>query len=127
MYYAKMLGEKLRNDRINVWLVNTGWTGGCYGEGKRIDLHYTRAMVSAALNGDLEKVFYQTHRIFGIQIPMSCPGVFNRLLNPENAWADKAAYNNAAVKLAASFQMNFEQYSNFATDKFEKGGPVLAK
>jgi phosphoenolpyruvate carboxykinase (ATP) len=110
--YAKMLGEKLKaNPNINVWLVNTGWTGGPYGVGSRMKLAYTRAMITAALNGELNNVTFEAHPVFGYLMPTSCPNVPDELLNPRNTWQDKAAYDAQANKLANMFVKNFEQYA----------------
>lgn len=110
--YAKMLGEKLKsNPNINVWLVNTGWTGGPYGVGSRMKLSYTRAMITAALNGSLNKVEFEVHPVFGYMMPSSCPNVPAELLNPRNTWADKSAYDAQANKLAHMFVSNFEQFA----------------
>jgi phosphoenolpyruvate carboxykinase (ATP) len=111
--YAKMLGEKLKaNPHVKVWLVNTGWTGGPYGIGSRMKLSYTRAMISAALNGSLDNVAYDSHPVFGYQMPTSCPDVPSELLNPRNTWADKSAYDAQANKLANMFVKNFEQFES---------------
>lgn len=111
--YAKMLGEKLKaNPNINVWLVNTGWSGGAYGTGSRMKLSYTRAMITAALNGELSKVEFEAHPVFGYAMPKTCPNVPAELLNPRNTWADKAAYDAQANKLANMFVKNFEQYAS---------------
>ncbi len=111
--YAKMLGEKLKaNPNINVWLINTGWTGGPYGVGSRMKLSYTRAMITAALNGELNNVNYENHAVFGYAMPTSCPNVPSELLNPRNTWSDKAAYDMQANKLANMFVKNFEQYAS---------------
>lgn len=110
--YAEMLGEKLKaNPNINVWLINTGWTGGAYGTGSRMKLSYTRAMITAALNGELNNVAYEAHPVFGYMMPTSCPNTPAELLNPRNTWADKAAYDAQANKLANMFVKNFEQYA----------------
>ncbi len=110
--YAKMLGEKLKaNPNINVWLINTGWTGGAYGTGSRMKLSYTRAMITAALNGELNNVAYENHAVFGYAMPTACPNVPVELLNPRNTWADKSAYDAQANKLANMFVKNFEQYA----------------
>lgn len=110
--YAKMLGEKLKaNPNINVWLINTGWTGGPYGVGSRMKLAYTRAMITAALNGELNKVTFEAHPVFGYMMPTTCPNVPVELLNPRNTWSDKAAYDAQANKLANMFVKNFEQYA----------------
>ena len=111
--YAKMLGEKLKaNPNINVWLINTGWTGGAYGVGSRMKLPLTRAMITAALNGELNTVGFEAHPVFGYQMPVSCPNVPAELLNPRNTWADKSAYDAQANKLANMFVKNFEQYAS---------------
>jgi phosphoenolpyruvate carboxykinase (ATP) len=110
--YAEMLGEKLKaNPNINVWLINTGWTGGAYGTGSRMKLSYTRAMITAALNGELNNVAYEAHPVFGYMMPTSCPNAPAELLNPRNTWADKSAYDTQANKLANMFVKNFEQYA----------------
>ncbi len=110
--YAKMLGDKLKaNPNINVWLINTGWTGGAYGVGSRMKLSYTRAMITAALNGDLKQVEFEAHPVFGYQMPKSCPNVPTELLNPRNTWSDKSAYDAQANKLANMFVKNFEQFA----------------
>jgi phosphoenolpyruvate carboxykinase (ATP) len=110
--YAKMLGEKLKaNPNINVWLINTGWTGGAYGTGSRMKLSYTRAMITAALNGELNNVGFENHSVFGYAMPTTCPNVPVELLNPRNTWADKNAYDMQANKLANMFVKNFEQYA----------------
>jgi len=111
--YAKMLGEKLKaNPNINVWLINTGWTGGPYGVGSRMKLSYTRAMITAALNGELNKVNFENHPVFGYQMPTACANVPTELLNPRNTWEDKSAYDMQANKLANMFVKNFEQYAS---------------
>ncbi|MBC7382301.1 MAG: phosphoenolpyruvate carboxykinase (ATP) [Bacteroidia bacterium] len=111
--YAKMLGEKLKaNPDIHVWLINTGWTGGAYGVGSRMKLSFTRAMITAALTGELKKVAFEQHPVFGYQMPKSCPNVPVELLNPRNTWADKSAYDAQANKLAEMFVKNFEQYAS---------------
>lgn len=110
--YAKMLGEKLKaNPNINVWLINTGWTGGPYGVGSRMKLSFTRAMITAALTGELNKVEFEAHPVFGYMMPKSCPNVPTELLNPRNTWADKSGYDAQANKLANMFVKNFEQYA----------------
>lgn len=122
--YAKMLGDKLKaNPNINVWLVNTGWTGGPYGVGSRMKLPYTRAMITAALNGDLNSVNYETHPVFGYQMPLSCPNVPAELLNPRNTWTDKSAYDAQANKLANMFVKNFEQYAAGSDEEILASAP----
>ena len=129
--YAKLLGEKIEkgnrsgDGRINVWLVNTGWTGGAYGQGSRIELSYTRAMIKAALNGDLSNVEYETHPIFKLSMPTSCPDVPNGILNPRQTWRQEAEYDKMAAKLASLFKENFDHYSSNASADIVAAGPVL--
>lgn len=108
--YATMLGEKLKKHNVNVWLINTGWIGGPYGTGSRIALKYTRAMIRAALNGQLNHVAYDKHPIFGMMVPNQCPGVPEVLLNPRHTWSSGSFYDASAIKLARMFRDNFEQY-----------------
>lgn len=121
--YATMLGQKMREQKVNVWLVNTGWTGGPYGVGSRMKLPFTRAMITAALNGALNDVAYEEHPVFGVAMPKSCPNVPDELLNPRNTWADKAAYDAKANSLAAQFVENFKKYEDFATEEILAGAP----
>ncbi len=110
--YAQMLGDLLRKHESNVWLVNTGWSGGPYGTGKRINLEYTRAIVNAALAGDLDKVKTRTDPIFGLAVPTEIAGVPARVLKPRETWADPAAYDAQAMKLAGMFRDNFEKFGS---------------
>jgi phosphoenolpyruvate carboxykinase (ATP) len=110
--YASMLGELLRRHRSNVWLINTGWSGGPYGTGKRIKLAYTRAMVNAALGGDIDDVRTELDPFFGLVIPAEVKGVPSGVLNPRRTWADAAAYDAQAKKLAAMFRQNFEKFGS---------------
>lgn len=109
--YATLLQEKLEKNNTNVWMINTGWTGGAYGTGNRIKLPYTRAMITAAINGDLKDVEYKPHPVFKVLIPQSCPGVPSAILNPCDTWADQAEYNQAAESLAQKFEENYKKYS----------------
>lgn len=109
--YAGMLAEKIRKHGANVWLVNTGWTGGPYGTGNRMKLSYTRTMITEALKGDLEKVEFETHPVFGMVYPKSCPDVPADVLNPRNTWADKKLYDEKANDLAKKFIKNFEKFA----------------
>ncbi|MGI1691045.1 phosphoenolpyruvate carboxykinase (ATP) [Thermoanaerobacter uzonensis] len=122
MVYAKMLGEKIEKHNAKVYLVNTGWSGGPYGIGSRINLAYTRAMVTAALNSSLDGVEFVKDPIFNLNIPTSCPGVPSEILNPKNTWADKEAYEKAAKNLALRFAENFKKYKD-VTDDIKKSGP----
>ncbi len=121
--YAEMLSEKMQDAGVNVWLVNTGWTGGPYGTGKRMKLGYTRAMITAALQGELDDVSYRVHPIFGLNIPQECPNVPSEVLNPKETWADKNAYDNKAKQLAQSFKDNFEKFADYANDEIMAGAP----
>ena len=122
--YAEMLGEKMKNTNVNVWLVNTGWSGGEYGQGKRIKLSYTRSMISAALNGELEKVEFTKHSIFGIRMPESCSGVPSEILSPRNTWTDEDRYDKKANELAKAFIKNFEKFANHANTEILESAPV---
>lgn len=122
--YAEMLGQKMENHKVNIWLVNTGWTGGPFGVGSRMKLKYTRAMISAALDGKLDQVGYRKHSVFGTMIPESCPGVPTEVLSPRQTWNDDEAYYKKANELAQSFIKNFEKYSDFANAEILEGAPV---
>jgi phosphoenolpyruvate carboxykinase (ATP) len=95
-----MLGKKMEKHNVNVWLINTGWTGGAYGEGHRMKLSYTRAMITAALAGKLDKIETVTDPIFGVQVPKEVPGVPSDVLTPRNTWADKNAFDEKAKYLS---------------------------
>lgn len=123
--YATMLGQKMAAHAVSVWLVNTGWVGGPYGMGERIQLVSTRAMIEAALSGDLNGVAYTEHPIFGFSIPATCPGVPTALLNPSSSWQDTAAHTTQAYTLAQAFADNFKQYASFANEEIQSGGPRL--
>ena len=120
--YAKMLEEKIAKTGAKVYLVNTGWTGGAYGVGSRMKLRYTRAMVAAALDGTLENATFVNDKIFGVAVPTSCPNCPDDVMIPENAWADKAAYEDTAKKLAKSFVDNFKKYTHMP-ENVVKAGP----
>ena len=125
--YAEMLGEKLDKYPLNVWLVNTGWTGGSYGTGERIILSYTRAMIKAALNGQLDYGPYQKLPIFDLMIPAWCPGVPSAMLNPANTWANPYSYEETAHHLAGLFRKNCSQYKGFSDGMLCSVGPVIEK
>ena len=108
--YAKMLGQRIDQSNAQVWLINTGWTGGSYGKGSRIALKYTRAMIKAILDGKLDHVMYVTHPIFGLEMPTFCPGVPLEILNPSETWDDKVAYNAKANQLAELFDNYYKKY-----------------
>ncbi|MDB4921650.1 phosphoenolpyruvate carboxykinase (ATP) [Mucilaginibacter sp.] len=121
--YAELLGNKIKKHNVKVWLINTGWTGGPYGTGKRMRLKYTRAMISAALNGDLDNVKYTRQPIFNLQMPQTCPNVPDNLLDPRNTWANADAYDERANDLAAAFIKNFEQYAPFCKHEIINAAP----
>lgn len=126
--YAEMLSAKMKETGVNVWLVNTGWTGGAYGVGSRIKLKYTRAMIAAALNGDLDVVTpetYRTHSVFGLLQPRSCPGVPTEVLSSRQTWNNDDAYYKTAYKLSESFRDNFKKYEEFANAEILAGAPNL--
>ena len=125
--YAELLGKKLKDNKaINVWLVNTGWSGGSFGVGSRMKLSYTRAMITAALTGKFDAVKYETLPIFGLQIPTECAEVPTEILNPRNTWKDKDAYDATANKLAIAFNKNFEQYASAANEEILSASPKAA-
>lgn len=123
--YAELLGNKMDTNQVSVWLINTGWTGGPFGVGERIKLRFTRAMITAALEGRLNNVAYATDPIFGLNIPAEIPGtdVPTEVLNPINTWADKAAYRAKANELAGYFNKNFDLYKDFASDEIKAAAP----
>ncbi len=124
--YAELLGEKMDQHEVNVWLINTGWSGGPYGVGERTKLSYTRAMITAALEGQLSDQRYHEDPIFGLAIPEECPGVANEILDPKNTWADQEAYQEKANFLANAFVKNFDKFSEFANQEILSGGPRVA-
>ena len=113
--YAKLLGDKMEKHQVNVWLINTGWSGGPYGVGSRMKLSYTRAMIAAALNGDLANVKYEEHPIFELLMPNECPNVPAEILNPRNTWNNQQDYDKKANELAKAFLNNFDQFKEFAS------------
>ena len=121
--YAEMLSDKMKGANVNVWLINTGWTGGPYGVGSRMKLKYTRAMITAALDGALKNVSYETHPIFGLDVPQSCPNVPDEVLNPRQTWENKDAYDTKAMELAISFKENFAKFEEFANEEILSGAP----
>lgn len=123
--YAEMLSKKMREAGVNVWLVNTGWTGGPYGTGKRMKLKYTRAMITEALRGNLDTVDYEKHDIFGLHMPVTCENVPDEVLNPKKTWADQSAYDAKAKQLANSFKANFEKFEEFANEEILNGAPKV--
>ena len=130
-FYAELLGKKIKegtvtgDGEINVWLVNTGWTGGAYGEGSRIELSFTRAMIKAALTGALNKVEYHEHPVFKLATPKKCPDVPNAILNPRDTWRNEEEYDSQAQMLAKLFAKNFEQYAAKSSDAIRNAGPLI--
>jgi phosphoenolpyruvate carboxykinase (ATP) len=126
--YAEMLGERIDAHDTKVYLINTGWSGGSFGVGKRINLHYTRAMVTAALEGLLDDVNYDYHEVFKLHMPHEVPGVPSEILNPRRTWADKDAYDKTANMLASLFQKNFaEKYPNMPKEIVNAGPAPIEK
>jgi len=123
--YATLFGEKMEKFETNVWLINTGWTGGPYGVGSRMKLSYTRAMISAALEGNLDQVEYSKHPVFGFQVPQSCPNVPSEILNPRATWPVPEKYDEQAHDLAMSFVKNFDQFKDYASDEILSGAPKV--
>lgn len=124
--YAEMLGEKMKETNVRVWLINTGWSGGEYGVGSRISLKYTRAMITAALTGQLDNVEYAKHEVFGLEMPVTCPEVPDEILTPRNTWADKSAYDAKALHLAEQFVKNFKQFEDNANEEILAAAPKVA-
>lgn len=125
-----MLAEKMAKHGTNAWLINTGWTGGKYGVGKRMSLKHTRAIIDAIHSGELEKVPTETSKYFGFQIPKSCTGVPAEVLQPEKVWGNTAEFEKCLKDLALSFQTNFKKYADGAkyvgeeqAARIVKGGP----
>ncbi len=121
--YAKLLGEKLQQHGTRVFLVNTGWSGGPLGVGKRMPIKHTRALISAAISGELDRMPSVADPVFGFQVPSSCPGVPSEILTPRNTWPDKAAYDEKAKHLASLFVKNFEKYKSEASPEVIAAGP----
>ncbi|HET7322207.1 MAG TPA: phosphoenolpyruvate carboxykinase (ATP) [Longimicrobiaceae bacterium] len=121
--YAEMLGARIQEHGARVWLVNTGWTGGPYGEGERMNLAYTRAMVRAALAGKLDDVATEVDPVFGLHVPVEVPDVPTSVLHPRDTWRDPAAYDAQAAKLAGMFRDNFQQFAGAVSPEVRAAGP----
>jgi phosphoenolpyruvate carboxykinase (ATP) len=124
--YAEMLSKKMKDAGVNVWLVNTGWSGGQYGVGRRMPLKYTRAMITAVLEGklgDYTTADYHIHSVFGVAQPRTCPGVPSELLSPRTTWNNDDAYYKTAFKLSNAFRENFNKFEQFASEEIRRGGP----
>ena len=127
-HYAKMLSKKMREAKVKVWLINTGWTGGPYGIGKRMELKYTRAMISAVMNNKLGEVNYENyhiHSVFGVAQPRKCPGVPTGVLSPRKTWNNDEGYYKKAHELANAFKENFKKFEAFADKEILEGGPLV--
>jgi phosphoenolpyruvate carboxykinase (ATP) len=123
--YAQLLGEKLdAHPHVNVWLVNTGWTGGPHGLGERMPIAATRQLLRAALEEGLDDVEYRVDPVFGFEVPIDAPGVDRSLLDPRSTWADPEAYDAKARDLAAKFRENFERFTD-APEPVRQAGPRL--
>lgn len=121
--YANLLGEKIKKHEVDSWLVNTGWTGGAYGEGKRIEIKYTRAMIRAVLDGSLNKVEYDKEPVFGLFIPKTCPDVPTEYLSPRETWKDPIKYDEKGSELAQLFDENFKKYEANVSQEVKEAGP----
>jgi phosphoenolpyruvate carboxykinase (ATP) len=123
--YAKMLGERMKAHGTRLWLVNTGWSGGAYPQGARMKIKYTRALLKAALNGDLNHASFKPDPIFGVEVPQSCPGVPEEILTPINTWNDKEAFKKTALELAQKFADNFKNFESQVDTEVKNAGPKL--
>lgn len=125
--YAELLGSKLdQHQDVNVWLINTGWSGGPYGVGSRMNLKYTRAMITAAMNGELNNANFTAHQVFGVLMPDAVPGVPSEILNPQLTWSDKEAYTQKALELAQLFVNNFAKYASEANEETLAAAPLTS-
>jgi phosphoenolpyruvate carboxykinase (ATP) len=127
MVYAELLGQKMKANRVNVWLVNTGWSGGPYGVGSRMKLAYTRAMIASALNGSLEKASFVEHSVFGLHMPTSCENVPSAILDPRETWHNKSEYDLKANELAVAFLNNFKEFDDYSNEAIRKGMPKVTE
>jgi phosphoenolpyruvate carboxykinase (ATP) len=123
--YAEMLAAKMQKHKAAAWLVNTGWSGGAYGVGLRIKLEHTRAIIDAIHAGALDDVAVTKEPVFGLAVPVRCPGVPEKILLPEMTWPDRNAYRAAAQKLASLFMENFNKYADQANPEVRAAGPIL--
>ncbi len=123
--YADMLAAKIKKHDTKVWLINTGWSGGAYGDGSRIKLRYTRAMITAALEGKLDNVEYRAHRVFGLDMPTSCPDVPSEILSPRHSWKDMNAYDEKANTLAEKFINNFKKFEAGVSQAIREAAPKV--
>jgi phosphoenolpyruvate carboxykinase (ATP) len=124
--YARMLRDKLAEQGAYCWLVNTGWSGGAYGVGERMKIAYTRALLSSALEGGLNRIKMSNDNLFGLEVPVQCPGIPNEILNPRGTWANKSAYDDTARDLIGRFHDNFAQFESYVTDEVRSAAPKAA-
>ncbi|MGE5682711.1 MAG: phosphoenolpyruvate carboxykinase (ATP), partial [Bacillota bacterium] len=125
--YANLLGKKIRQQKADCWLLNTGWTGGPYGIGSRMKISYTRAMLDAILSGELSKVETREDPYFGLHVPVACPNVPQEVLDPRNTWKNKEDYDKAAHRLANMFHENFKQFEKDVESEIINAGPKASK
>ena len=123
--YANLLSDKIRNNDAKCWLINTGWVAGGYGESSRIKIKWTRALLNAALKGDLDDVVFVKDRRFGFSVPTTCEGVPDSILQPRETWNDKKKFDNVADLLARMFIENFEQYKEGVSDEVMSSSPIV--
>ena len=123
--YAQLLGERIAKHNVAVWLINTGWSGGSYGQGQRIKLSFTRSMVKAVLSGAMTDAPMKADPVFGISVPVSCPGVPSEILAPRKTWKDPAAYDKKARELAGMFESNFKENASDAPSEVRQAGPKV--
>lgn len=123
--YTELLGEKIKSNKVNVWLINTGWSGGSYGIGNRIKLSYTQSIIKAALNSELNEVNYVKQPVTNLLMPIQCKGIPSHLLDPENTWSDKDLYYKTLKKVAEKLIQNFNEYDSFIDSNIKLGGPTL--
>ena len=123
--YAAMLGQKIRENNVKVWLINTGWSGGPYGIGTRIRLRITRAIINAVLDDGLDSVEYEKHPVFGIAIPKTCPNVPSNILDPRNTWSDRSEYDEKSRLLAGRFIENFRKYESAVSEEIRASAPKI--
>ena len=121
--YAELLADKIRRHKVNCWLVNTGWTGGPYGVGQRMEIKYTRALLNAALDGTLNRASYEEDPVFGVQVPTACPGVPKGILKPRDTWSVKEEYDRKAKQVATLFAENFRQFEDQVSPEVRSAGP----
>ena len=122
--YAKLLGEKINKHNTTVYLINTGWSGGPYGIGARIKIKYSRAMITAAINGDLDQAKYRHDELFNLDIPIEIEGVPSEILDPKNTWNDKNSYDESAKSLCKMFVENFEKFEG-VSQEIKNAGPKI--